>query len=126
MRQFLEAALLLVIVVIVPYFGIRLGGNVRGLNYGLGIYVGVSLMTLAIVVVEGQRFEKIWTLSRSGSYLCSIGSLNSEAVVLCSESSSEPNWMSRISLETLAGRSIFRLYSSSVSFSGGMHHRGCV
>lgn len=67
-----EALLLITIGGIAAYFGIRLGKNLKGLILGFSAYVGVSLMTLALVVAAGQRLQHVWAILQSGSYLLAL------------------------------------------------------
>jgi hypothetical protein len=67
-----QAVFLATILAVVSYYGIGLGKNLRGLILGFGAYVGVSLMTLAVLSVRGHRFENISGPLQSGSYLFAL------------------------------------------------------
>jgi hypothetical protein len=68
-----QAVFLAAILGVVFYYGINLGRNVKGMILGFGAYVGISVMTLAIVAVSGNRFVTAWELLQSGSYLFALG-----------------------------------------------------
>jgi hypothetical protein len=68
-----QAIFLATILAVVFYYGIGLGKNLRGLILGFGEYVGVSLMTLAVLSFRGHRFENISGPLQSGSYLFALG-----------------------------------------------------
>lgn len=68
----MEALLLITIGGVASYFGIRLGKNLKGLILGFGTYVGVSLITLALFVVAKQRFQSVWAILQSGSYVLAL------------------------------------------------------
>jgi hypothetical protein len=68
----MEALVLLLVGLVTSYFGIKLGKNLKGLILGFGMYVGVSLITLAVVLVAGKRFEPAWQILQSGSYLAAL------------------------------------------------------
>jgi hypothetical protein len=67
-----QAIFLATILVVVFYYGIGLGKNLKGLIFGFGVYVGTSLMTLAVLSVLGDPFENISERLRSGSYLFAL------------------------------------------------------
>jgi hypothetical protein len=67
-----QAIFLATILVVVFYYRISLGRNSKGLILGLGTYVGVSLMTMAVLAVFGHRFEKISGPLQSGAYLFAL------------------------------------------------------
>jgi hypothetical protein len=67
-----QAIFLATILAVVFYYGIGLGKNLKGLIFGFGIYVGTSLMTLALLSVLGHPFEGISERLRSGSYLFAL------------------------------------------------------
>ena len=58
--------------IVVFYYGIELGKNLKGLILGLGAYVGISLITLALLPILGPRFETLSERLRSGSYLFAL------------------------------------------------------
>ncbi len=68
----IQALLLVTILTIVFYYGIALGRNLKGLIVGFGIYVGVSLVTLAVRAFLGHRFNSVWVPLQSGTYLLSL------------------------------------------------------
>jgi hypothetical protein len=67
-----QALFLATILTVVFYYRISLGKNAKGLITGLGIYVGVSLMTMASVAVLGRSFESISGPVQSSSYLLAL------------------------------------------------------
>jgi hypothetical protein len=68
-----EALFLAIILVALSYYRINLGRNLAGLALGMGVYVGVSLITLTLLQFVGTRFMYAWQVLQSGSYLFSLG-----------------------------------------------------
>lgn len=67
-----QAIFLATTLVVVFYYGISLERSVKGLMLGFGVYVGASLMTLAVLSVLGHRFETISGPLQSASYLFAL------------------------------------------------------
>jgi hypothetical protein len=67
-----QALLLAAILVILFYYGIAIGKNVKGLILGFGAYVGTSLMALALRAFLGPRFNSSWEILQSGAYLFAL------------------------------------------------------
>jgi hypothetical protein len=67
-----EAIVLAAILVIISYYRIYLGKNAKGLLLGLGAYVAMSLIALAIYGAFGQSVLKLSATLQSGSYLFAL------------------------------------------------------
>ena len=67
-----QAMFLATIMIVVFYYGIELGKNLKGLILGFGAYVGISVMILALLPILGPRFETLSEWLRSGSYLFAL------------------------------------------------------
>jgi hypothetical protein len=70
--RLVEALFLATIIAAVRYYRIHLGRNLKGLTVGMGIYVAVSLVTLALFTFIGHRFDSAWKVLQSGSYLVAL------------------------------------------------------
>lgn len=68
----IQALLLVTVLTIISYYRIEIGRNVTGLIVGFGTYVGASLIVLALRAFLGPRFNSVWTLAQSGSYLFAL------------------------------------------------------
>jgi hypothetical protein len=68
-----EALFLATILTALAYYRIGIGRNLKGLILGMGAYVAVSLITLALVAFIGPRFNFAWQTLQSGSYLVALG-----------------------------------------------------
>jgi hypothetical protein len=68
----IEALVLAAVLAIVFYYRIELGKNVTGMILGFGLYVGVSLMTLALRAFLGPRFDAGWGELQAGSYFFAL------------------------------------------------------
>ena len=68
-----QAVFLATILLVVFYYAIHLDRNAKGLILGFGVYVGVSLMTLAVVAVFDERFQNVTGFLQSASYLFALG-----------------------------------------------------
>jgi hypothetical protein len=64
-----EALVLATVLAIVFYYRIELGKNVTGMILGFGVYVSVSLTTLALRSFVGPRFDMAWGLLQSASFV---------------------------------------------------------
>src|SRR5580704_7352342 len=67
-----QAVALMTIVLLAAYYGIEIGRNARGLILGLGVYVGTSVLTLALRLFIGTRFTPAWRILQSSSYLAAL------------------------------------------------------
>jgi hypothetical protein len=68
----IQALLIATVLCIAFYYGIQIGKNAAGLIVGFGMYVGVSLMTLAVRAFVGHRFDTAWAILQSSAYLLSL------------------------------------------------------
>jgi hypothetical protein len=71
--RLVEALFLATTILAVRYYGIELGRNLKGLMAGMGLYVGVSLIVLALFTFFGHRVDFTWEMLQSGSYTAAIG-----------------------------------------------------
>ena len=67
-----EALFLATILIAVSYYRIAIGRNLKGLILGLGTYVAVSLVTLALYAFIGAKFEFAWETFQSSAYLFAL------------------------------------------------------
>lgn len=65
----IEALVLATVLAIVFYYRIELGKNVTGMILGFGVYIGVSLTTLALRAFVGSPFNTAWGLLQSASFV---------------------------------------------------------
>lgn len=71
--RFVEALFLATTIVAVRYYRIELGRNLKGLAAGMSLYVGVSMICLALFNFFGHRFDFTWQNLQSGSYTVAMG-----------------------------------------------------
>lgn len=62
----------LAILGIIAYYGIPLGRNMRGMIYGYGLYLGASVVTLALRVYVGSGFNTVWRVMQPLSFDTSL------------------------------------------------------
>jgi hypothetical protein len=67
-----QALLLVGILLLISYYGIPVGKNMRGMISGYGIYVGTSLFALAAGAYAGTRLEKIWIFAPVAAFITSL------------------------------------------------------
>lgn len=67
-----QALLLVSILFVVSYFRIALGKNLKGIILGYGLFLGTSVMILAIQAYAGKSFQAIWNISQPFFYLASL------------------------------------------------------
>lgn len=60
------------ILAVISYYGIELGRNMRGMIFGYGLYLGASLVTLALRSYLGLRFDATWNLFEPLSFDVSL------------------------------------------------------
>lgn len=68
----IQAFLLLVLVAGIFYFGIQLGKNVKGILLGYGIYIGSSLVALALDSRFPSSFSPAWQVLQPLAYVVSL------------------------------------------------------
>jgi branched-subunit amino acid transport protein len=66
-----QALILLFIAAIVFRYELPIGRNVKGIFLGYGLYVGASLVTLAVDRYAGSRFDAVWAFVQPFSYTVS-------------------------------------------------------
>lgn len=67
-----QALLLVSILFVVSYFRIALGKNLKGIILGYGLFLGTSVMILAIQSYAGKSFQAIWDISQPFFYVASL------------------------------------------------------
>ena len=67
-----EAILLCVLLLVVAYYGVSLGRNLRGILVGYGLYLALDLMIHAARTLWGQSFQDTYSKIRSYSYLATL------------------------------------------------------
>lgn len=67
-----QAVFLATILAVAFYYGINLGQNLKGLILGFGVYVGVSVIVLALRAGLGEGLRPVWGYLQSGSYLFAL------------------------------------------------------
>ncbi len=67
-----QAILLFGILVVISYYRIPLGKNIRGMIAGYGLYIVTSLSTLAIRAYAGPRFNGTWNVIQPLSFDASL------------------------------------------------------
>lgn len=71
--RLVEALFLATTIIAVRYYRIELGRNLKGLAAGMSLYVGVSLLCLALFTFIGHPFDFTWKMLQSGSYTVALG-----------------------------------------------------
>ncbi len=71
--RLVETLFLATTIVAVRYYGIELGRNLKGLAAGMCLYVGISLICLALFNFVGHRFDFTWQNLQSGAYTVAMG-----------------------------------------------------
>jgi len=67
-----EAVVLMAIVCLAAYYNIEMGKNLKGMVLGFGVYVGVSVLILALRLFIGIPFSSTWKIVQSTSYLAAL------------------------------------------------------
>ncbi len=67
-----QAILLFGILVVISYYRVPLGKNIRGMIAGYGLYIVTSLSTLAIRAYAGSGFNNIWNVIQPLSFDASL------------------------------------------------------
>jgi hypothetical protein len=67
-----EAVVLMAIVCLAAYYNIEMGKNLKGMVLGFGVYVGVSVLFLALRLFVGIQFSPTWKIVQSSSYLAAL------------------------------------------------------
>lgn len=67
--RIMQAAALLALVVVSLAYAIPLGRNLKGMLMGFGVFLGTSVLQLAVMVHFGRIFSGPWPAIRSASYL---------------------------------------------------------
>jgi hypothetical protein len=67
-----QAIFLFAVMAVVSYYGIAIGRNMRGMIFGYGLYIGTSLVSLAVRSYAGTGFDEAWKIIQPSSYLISL------------------------------------------------------
>lgn len=67
-----QAIFLFGILGIIYYYGLDVGRNIRGMIIGYGIWLGASIITLALRSYIGSSFNAAWIFAQPFSYLISL------------------------------------------------------
>jgi hypothetical protein len=67
-----QALLLFGVLLLVAYYRIPMGRNMRGMILGYGIYVGTSLFALAVAAYAGTWLEEVWVLAQPLSFAIAL------------------------------------------------------
>jgi hypothetical protein len=67
-----QAVFLLCVVVVIHYYQIALGKNLRGMILGYGLCIGSTLMAFSFRFYAGPSFNRIWIYLQPLSYLFSL------------------------------------------------------
>jgi hypothetical protein len=70
--QAVQVVLLLLLQILISYYGIPLGRNIRGLLLGQGLFVSTSVAILAVRGYMGLSFQQFWVYAQQ---VCSVGTL---------------------------------------------------
>ena len=70
--RLVQAGLLVSILLLISYYRIPMGKNLRGMIFGYGIYIGASLVTLAEAAYSAPRFRRFWVIIQPGSLLLAL------------------------------------------------------
>lgn len=71
--RIVQAIFLFIVAVVVLHYGIELGKNVKGLAIGLGIYVAVAIVNMALNIQFGDKYTSVYTEAQSVAYLVTLG-----------------------------------------------------
>jgi hypothetical protein len=55
-----QALVLAAILIIISYYGVEIGRNLRGMIIGYGAFIGLSVMNLAVQAYVGPPLEAVW------------------------------------------------------------------
>jgi hypothetical protein len=67
-----QAFLLAGILGVAFYYGIAIGRNLKGMILGYGLFIGTSVINLALRSYAGPAFESVWKIAQPLSYLASL------------------------------------------------------
>jgi hypothetical protein len=67
-----QAAFLFGILGVIAHYRIEIGKNMKGMVFGYGLYIGTSLMILAVRSYAGARFDATWNFIQPFSWLVSL------------------------------------------------------
>lgn len=67
-----QAFLLAGILSVAFYYGIEIGKNLKGIIFGYGLFIGTSVINLALRSYAGSRFDAVWKFTQPISYLISL------------------------------------------------------
>ena len=68
----IQAILLIIALLLIVYYGISLGRNLRGLLLGYGFFIGMSVITLQLRAYLGPSFQSWWGFLQQASYIAAL------------------------------------------------------
>jgi len=60
------------LLVVITYYGIEIGKNMKGMIFGYGLYIVTSLVSLAVRAYAGPSFTEVWRIIQPLSYDVSL------------------------------------------------------
>ena len=54
---------------VISYYGIKIGKNMKGMTMGYGLFIGTSLMALALRSYAGPSFQTVWAFIQPFSFV---------------------------------------------------------
>jgi hypothetical protein len=70
--RIVQAALLFGLVILLAYYAIPLGRNLKGIVYGYGLFLASNLTGLMFRGALGNHFQRVWQYFQPGSYLAVV------------------------------------------------------
>jgi len=67
-----QAIFIFLLLWVISYYGIVIGRNIKGMILGYGLYIGTSLLSLAVRAYAGLRFDEVWKVVQPLSYAVSL------------------------------------------------------
>ncbi len=67
-----QALLVFTIVVLLIYYAIPLGRNLKGMILGYGLFIGASILSLTLISFLGNRFQPWWQYLPAASYCMTL------------------------------------------------------
>jgi len=60
------------LLVVIAYYGIEIGKNMKGIIFGYGLYIVTSLVSLAVRAYAGPSFTEVWRIIQPLSFDVSL------------------------------------------------------
>lgn len=68
----IQAIFLFAILATIAYYGLPMGRNIKGMILGYGIYVGVSLISLAVWAYAGAWLQRVWAFAPPIAFVAAL------------------------------------------------------